>query len=62
MIQMFATSKYDDRTEIKDMYWFEESGVHDLRTGEGHYYNYFFEIYVDGVLVTTCGDGGEKDI
>ena len=51
MIQIFATNKNGKRFEIKDLYWFEEEGVHTFE-GKGSYgQDFVFEIVVDGVRV-----------
>jgi hypothetical protein len=46
-IKMFAISESEGREEIDDLYWFEENGVHDFETGEGHWCSHFtFEIFI----------------
>jgi hypothetical protein len=52
MIRIFATDKKGDRFEIKDLYWFEEKGVHDF-TGACPNGNYTLELFVNDVLVYT---------
>ncbi len=56
MIQIFATDKEGNRKEVKDLYWFEEEGVHNFE-GEGHFREkYNLEVFVDGKQVYPTAD------
>jgi len=50
-VQIFAINKESgEKEKITDLYWFEESGVHNFE-GIGLSADYIFEIYIDGIMV-----------
>lgn len=56
-MKIFAIDKDGNREEITDLFWFEETSVHDFN-GEGAYgpYRYEFELEPGDIVITEKND------
>ncbi len=60
-IKIYATSDDGPEIEVKDLFWFEEHGVHDF-DGDGFGDHYTFRIEIIGETIVLDGKDDEKKL